>query len=252
MERSSTHFATTISKFNRGSLTDDEMSQLVDYLSNNLFKDSKKLFIINEHKNRLNQDFEHIHFFVETNDVKRGDNITNSIKKFNKFLIHKKDVLTKICYSDGWKEYISKSSDRKVLYQKGISDDDLKIWETDYKAKVETQKDNKKIIKTRINKHDLPYVIINYIISIDYNYHHSLSDFITIIKDMLKNNYDFEIKGKMVETRSKVDLILGNERMFNDMMLQEFTFIDSCSIDCLIVSEKKLISENEKINPFLV
>lgn len=228
MDRTSEEFAITISKYCRGSLTVDEITQLKQYFVDK-FK-YKKLLIVNEHKNKLNQDFEHLHILMHLNESMRGDNITSSIKKQFPFLVHKKDVLTKKVINDGWKEYISKCSTKTIVYQHNISPEEIEQAELNYKCKVQSLKEINKIVKVRVYKSDLPYTMLQYIQDNDIFYDWTIASFVYVIQRMLEDNFDFEIKGRMIETKAKLDYLYpsdtgerSNASLVN-LMEEEFRF----------------------------
>lgn len=222
-DRNGKEFAITISKYCRGSLTLDEITMIKEFFVDK-FVLSPKILIVNEHKNKLGQEYEHLHIFVILNEETRGDNLTSMVKKKFEFLHHKKDVITKKVYSEGWKEYISKTNDRKIVFKKGITTEEIEQWNEDYNVKVAEHKTISKVVKTRISKGDLPYVMQDYIISKDIEYDWSMEKFKTVIVQMINDNYDFEIKGRMRETKSKLDILFGNERTLEELLDEEFRF----------------------------
>lgn len=223
MSKSSKDLAITISKYNRGSLTTDEMNTIVEFFKHRFFY--IRLLIVNEHKNFKGEQFEHIHISCSIGDPIRRDNFKCEIVKKHSFLQHNKDVMIKEEYDDGWKQYCSKCSDRNILYTFGITDEEMEKYKSEYDINKQMHKDIKEhIVKTRISPMDLPYTIINYIHNHDIHYTGDLDLFTNIIFRMIKENYDFQIVGKMKETKCKVDIILVNKPTdLYDIIHKEFS-----------------------------
>lgn len=222
MEKKSDKLAITISKFNRGSLTEQEIQDTLIFFQGKFFNASKMLFV-NEHKNKLGENFEHLHITLHIPTSIRRDHLKAELIKKLTFLQHTKDVCIREEYSDGWKEYCSKSPDRNIVYKSGITDDELSQYSNDYLAKVQTRKEIKKVVKTRICPSDLPYVIAEYIQEHEINYDGTQEAYAEIIFRLIKENFDFQIKGKMAETKAKLDIVLNNSgQALTDLLFKEF------------------------------
>lgn len=217
-------FAITISKYCRGSLTEQEIKDVEQFFRNRFI--ISRLLIINEHRNKFGEEFEHLHISLHTTSSFRTDNLNALIKKNLSFLVHKKDVLVKAEISDGWKEYCSKSQDRTVIAHDGITEQELEKYNMEYKIKVQTVKDSKQNVnKIRIPKADIPYVIINYIQDNELEYDFSVSMFTYIISKMLKENYDYELRN-LVEVKAKTDNLLGDTSTLNEFIGDQFKFLN--------------------------
>lgn len=219
-------YAITISKYCRGSLTKQEIQDVITFIEGKFILE--RLLVVNEHYNCKKEPFEHLHIsmHIAVSDM-RTDNLNALFKKNLSFLIHKKDIVIKNEISDGWKEYCSKSENRDILRHTGITESELEQYNLDYKIKVQTVKDSKmSVVKVRIPKQDIPYVIANYINDNDLEYDYTLTKFCFIIQRMLKENYDFELRN-MPEVKAKLDTHLGDNEVLYNFIYDQFKFIIS-------------------------
>lgn len=221
---STNKFAITISKYCRGSLTTTEIEDCKTFFNNKFV--ITRLLIVNEHSNSRGEPFEHLHVSLHIVGEQRTDNLNRLIKKNLSFLVHKKDLVVKPEISDGWKEYCSKSQDRLIIQHFGITEQELEQYNLDYKVKVVSAKENKHIVKVRIPKQDIPYVIEKYIQEQEINYEYRLTQFTWIISNMLKEGYDFELRN-LTEVKAKLDNALGNFDLLQNYITDQFKFLET-------------------------
>lgn len=217
-------FAITISKYCRGSITSQEIEDCKTFFNNKFIL--TRLLIVNEHRNKHGEAFEHLHISLHIMGEQRTDNMNRLIKKNLSFLIHKKDLLVRPEINDGWKEYCSKSDDRTIIQHFGITEEELEQYNFDYKVKVVSVKENRHITKVRIPKQDIPYVIEKYILEQEIIYEFRLTQFTFIISRMLREGYDFELRN-LTEVKSKLDNALGNSVLLMNYINDQFKFIST-------------------------
>lgn len=214
MSRTNTDFFVTISKYMRGSLTPGEIGCTIKYF-NDIQLDLIECYIVNEHRNKKGEQFEHLHIYVKFKELTRSDKLRDRIKKILLFIQHQNDldirqVQDKESLLSG---YFMKTDDYKVMHNQGITEEYIaKCKEKGDIAKELRNKlydDQLKIKKNRIFKMDLPYIMYEYIIGTNINYDCTLYLFTSVIKKMLRENYDFELRG-LPECKAKLDLLFSN------------------------------------------
>jgi len=247
MSRNQTEFFITISKFNRGSMSEQEIDSVKQYFNS---MDLEQIFIVNELKNFKQENFSHLHIYVLLKLPKRSDKLRDSLKKAFSFVEHAKDldirtVSDKDILIGG---YMRKKNDSIIVLSKGITEEYM----NQCKEKVDINKDLKdkfkdqKIKKNRIYKSDIPYYMYEYIIDNQIEYNCSLSYFTFIVKEMLLKNYDFELRG-LTEVKAKLDLFFGDPTNLRAYVEEQFKYLQthsSNSDDYMIAIDFKGIKGN--------
>lgn len=231
MSRSQQEFFITLSKYNRGSMSLQEIEIVKNYFDT---MDLEQVFIVNEHKNFKQENFEHLHIYVLLKTPKRSDKLRDSIKKAISFVEHAKDldirtVSDKDILLGG---YMVKKNDSTIILSKGLTEEYM----NNCKEKVDINKDLKSkfksnsIKKNRIYKADVPYYIYEFINDNQILYDCSLTHFTAIIKEMLLKNYDFELRG-LAEVKAKLDLFFGDSTNLCAYVEDQFKHLQLHSCD---------------------
>lgn len=238
MSRKTQKFFITISKFNRGSLTPEELSQIkayFDFSSNNhdainqLFDE---VFAVNEHKNKKKEFFEHVHIYVKTSLECRSDKLREKVKNAFSFIQHPKDldIRAVTCLEQLLAGYMMKTEDFDIILNKGIKDEYLNECKDYVQLKNDFREEKlKKFSVERISDLDLPYIMKEYIQDKQIDYDMSLDVFIHVINKMVLDGYDMKIE-KMPHVKAKLDLITHPEDgfvMMNALIRSQFLFIDN-------------------------
>lgn len=222
----------TISKYNRGSLSMNEIDEIHQFFLNQPYE---QLFIVNEHYNKKRERYEHIHLFIRLHEHVDHDYYRKTIKKSISFLEHQKDLDVHHAYDEKrvLAGYMLKADDTSIIERAGFTQeqlDEIEILSQSYKEEQAKSARNKSadaesLFKARISPLDLPYVIKNYIKEKDIKYFGLIQDFTQILYSMLRDGYDFQLKN-MKEVKAKLDIIeLDNMDTLCAVMQMEFQFL---------------------------
>lgn len=217
----------TISKFNRGSMTPEEIQFVLSLFKENSYLSYTRIFIVNEHQNRKKEPFEHLHVFICFKKDIVHDVLRRNLKKYLGSLYqHQKDLDVRDVPNENQLigGYMMKTSDVTILLKEGFSDE---TWQSILETVEEVDdfhQSLKNIKVNRIPKHDLPYVLFEYISKKSIQYNCSLYLFKEIIYKIRLDGYDFEVKGKMLECKAKLDLMFGNKTLMNSLIDEDFNF----------------------------
>lgn len=201
-------FFITFSKYNRGSMTEDEISCVV-----NFFKTQptyfEQCFIVNEHRNRKREQFEHVHVYVKLALEIRSDKLREKIRGSMSFLEHSKDLdIRKATNPEALLAgYMVKTDDYTLLYSFGITDEYLNECKDKTQQTVEFRTEKTKINVERIPYYNMPYVMKEYILENQFDYDLSLSRFQMILQGLVYNGFDPDLKN-LRHTKAKLDLLI--------------------------------------------
>ena len=217
----------TISKYNRGSMTPEEIQFVVKIFKETSYLSYDQLFIVNEHQNKNKESFEHLHIYILFKNNLIHDTLRKNIKKYLGSLYqHQKDLDVRDVPNE--KQliggYMLKTNDVSIILKEGFTEE---YWDS-IQESVQTINDfhqsYKEIKVNRISKQDLPYVLFNYINKLGIQYNFSLYFFKEIIYKFRLDGYDFEVKGRMLECKAKLDLMFGNKTLLNSLIDEDFRF----------------------------
>jgi len=221
-----TKFFITISKFNRGSMTPEEINAVHDIFINEYGKLFERFIMVNEHKNHKGEDFEHVHFLACFIKELVHDTFQRNLKKIFKDIVqHTKDMVVKSTVPDEAQlvaGYFMKVDDTTIIDNIGFTDEIIE----EYKKHVKVNKElygkfkNGSTVK-KISKTDLPFFMKSFIEDNDIYYDTSPQKFAFILRKIFQAGYDFEIKGKIAECKAKLDLLFDNEFSFEEMIETE-------------------------------
>lgn len=212
----------TISKYNRGSLEKEEIQEVVKLLQTPFFK-YDEILIVNEHQNKKQEDYEHLHIYLNLKEPRSNDVLRRKLKENLSFYSHTKDmVIEKVVDKDTLiGGYFMKTGTFDIVFMDGITEQDMKTYKEKVEVKRETFTQIKSVKVTRIYKGDIPYMMKKYIEENNLDYNCSHYYFREIIKAMIKDGYDFELSKKLFEVKAKLDLLFGKDDLMNQLIDDE-------------------------------
>lgn len=235
--RKTDKFFITFSKFNRGSMTIEEINLVVNHFKHGNPTYYDQVFIVNEHKNKKKEAFEHLHIFVKVNLELRTDKLRDKMKATFSFIQHQKDIDVRqaVCVEQLLAGYMMKTDDFDILLNVGITDEFL----NECKNYVEANNDfyNEKVKKFNINRisiFDQPYIMFEYIQEKQIDYDLSLNAFKRVIRLMILDKYDLIIDKGLTGVKAKLDLLISPSDgfvMLDAVIDNQFLFLDH-QFDC--------------------
>lgn len=214
MVQNKTHRATayrwfiTISSYNSGlGLSEESIARVTERLDGLNYKAK---FLVNEHKNKFQQTFEHLHFYFEHDKQQSQDNVHKKYIKILKDLglyNHKKDITTKPATHPAILigGYLAKDTETTILMdtlEKGFKDYCTKE-AIDYSKRVCILKGRK---CPTLNEAHL--TIYEFIQRHKHPYDTSLTQFKEIIRQMIKSHeYSLtSLFGKLAKVKTSLDV----------------------------------------------
>jgi len=234
----------TISKYNQGTgLTDEEIEDILK-----IKLATKQIFVVQEFRNRKQQDFSHIHIVSYNIKTQRQDTVMNSIKnKLKKYHLYNdtKDLDVRAIIDD-----------KKLIGGYLQKSDDYKIWrntlETEFieecRKYAQSFTERKLLTKgmKRPSLDEAPLVMEQYIQdhSIPYDCSHKM--FLYIFKEMIKSRKYLltSLIGKTTTIKSVLDILISdNHTLFQhkydaELLRLPYNYPDTIIDDCTISKNK--------------
>jgi len=230
----------TISKYNQGTgLTDEEIK---DILKMKLA--TKKILVVQEFRNRKQQDFSHLHIVAYNIKTQRQDTIMLSIKnKLKKYHLYNdtKDLDVRAIIDD-----------KKLIGGYLQKSDDYKIWENTLETefieeckKYATAFSERKLLTKGMKRPSLdeaPLVIEQYILDHSIPYDCSNKMFLYVFKEMIQSRKYLltSLIGKTTTIKSVLDILISDnhtllqQKYDAELMKLPYNYPDTIIEDCII------------------
>jgi len=230
----------TISKYNQGTgLTDEEIK---DILKMKLA--TKKILVVQEFRNRKQQDFSHLHIVAYNIKTQRQDTVMLSIKnKLKKYHLYNdtKDLDVRAIIDD-----------KKLIGGYLQKSDDYKIWENTLETefieeckKYATAFSERKLLTKGMKRPSLdeaPLVIEQYILDHSIPYDCSNKMFLYVFKEMIQSRKYLltSLIGKTTTIKSVLDILISDnhtllqQKYDAELMKLPYNYPDTIIEDCII------------------